>query len=346
MTRRVLMGAATATAQANIALAKYWGKADLQQNIPAVPSISLTLQGLTTKTRVRFFADRQPDLVFLDRREASPKERQRVVDMLDRVRSEVGCDLSAEVRSENRFPTAAGLASSASGFAALASASVQALGLNWSPTRLSRLARRSSASAARSLFGGFVELPTGEDDRIAARPLAPADHWDVRFVVASTALGPKAVGSTEGMERSRKTSPVYAAWLEQAPMWTRRIRNAVRARDLEELGATMERSTLLFHTCAITSVPPIYYWLPATLGVMSVVRELRERSGISAWFTMDAGPHVKVLCQAKDAPRVRRALAACPGVLDTKTTRPGDGVVSKVQTAAPKLPRARRKRVE
>ena len=318
---------ASAKACANIALAKYWGKSDVKRNVPAVPSISMTLDLLVTETRVRFDPELSADLVRLDGRRASAGEAERVVTMLNRVRREARLRSKATVASHNRFPTAAGLASSASGFAALAAAASAAAGLRLSNRKLSALARASSASAARSIFGGFVELPAGQrgDDDLAARQIAPANHWNLRFVVALTEPGKKKVGSTEGMERSRQTSPYYASWLDQAPKWSRKIKRAIKDRELDVLGAAMEQSTLAFHCCAITSDPPIFYWAPATLAALATVRGLRQR-GVSAWATMDAGPHVKALCHAADAPRVRQALDKTSGVTRTWVTKPGPGI--------------------
>lgn len=318
---------ASARACANIALAKYWGKADVKRNVPAVPSISMTLDLLVTETRVRFDPSLASDTVRLDGRRASASEAERVITMLNRVRRLARVRSKATVVSHNRFPTASGLASSASGFAALAAAASAAAGLRLSHRRLSALARASSASAARSIFGGFVELPAGKpgDDELAARQVAPPDHWNLRLVVALTEPGKKKVGSTEGMERSRRTSPYYAAWLDQAPKWSRKVKRAIKDRELDELGAAMEQSTLAFHCCAITCDPPIFYWAPATLAALATVRGLRERE-VSAWATMDAGPHVKALCHAADAPRVRQALDRTPGVTRTWVTKPGPGV--------------------
>ena len=318
---------ASAKACANIALAKYWGKADVKRNVPAVPSISMTLDQLVTETKVRFDPALESDLVRLDGRRASTDETARVVAMLDRIRRECRLRMFARVSSHNHFPTAAGLASSTSGFAALAAAASAAAGLRHNPRRLSALARASSASAARSIYGGFVELPAGGrgDADLAARPIAPPTHWNLRLIVAQTVPGPKKVGSTEGMERSRKTSPYYQTWLERAPKWCRTIKRAIKERDLEALGAAMEQSTLAFHCCAITSTPPILYWAPETLTTLATVHGLRER-GVSAWATMDAGPHVKTLCDRNDAARVRQALDRTRGVTRTWVTKPGPDV--------------------
>lgn len=322
---------ASSKACANIALAKYWGKADVKRNVPAVPSISLTLDQLVTETRVRFDVSLKADSIRLDGRRATVDEAVRVIQMLDRIRREGRLRTKARVSSHNHFPTAAGLASSASGFAALAAAASAAAGIRHNPRHLSALARASSASAARSIYGGFVELPAGKrgDSDLAARQLAPADHWNLRLVLALTEPGKKKVGSTEGMERSRKTSPYYAAWLERAPKWARTIKRAIKLRELDTLGPAMEQSTLAFHCCTISSDPPIFYWAPATLAALATVRGLRER-GVSAWATMDAGPHVKTLCHAADAPRVRQALDRTAGVTRTWVAKPGPDI--EVQT--------------
>ncbi len=318
---------AVARACSNIALSKYWGKSDIEHNLPAVPSISMTLSGLVTTTSVRFDGSLKEDQVRLDDRVASAREAVRVCELLDRVRALAQIDARAEVDTRNDFPTAAGLASSASGFAALAGAACAAAGVDYDSALLSRLARRSSASAARSVYEGFVELPAGApgDDTLAAKPLHSRTHWDVALVVAVTAQGPKAVGSTEGMERSRQTSPLYAQWVEQAPELNRQVRAGLAERDLDKLGAAMEQSTYCFHACAMSSLPSILYWQPPTLAALRVIQRLRSE-GISVWATMDAGPHVKALCVRDQAPLVEQALKEAPGVLHTMVATPGPGI--------------------
>jgi diphosphomevalonate decarboxylase len=318
---------ARATARANIALAKYWGKSDIARNLPAVPSVSLTLGELVTETVVSFERKPGDDRFALDGKPANPEQRARVVALLDRVRSKAGIAHGALVTSENRFPTAAGLASSASGFAALAAAATRAAGLDLSSSAISALARRSSASAARSVYGGFVALAAGNpgDDDLCAQPIAPAEHWDVRLVLALTEKGPKAVSSTEAMERSRKTSPYYDAWIGAAPAWSAVVTRAIEARDLESLGEAMEQSTLAFHCCAITSRPSTLYWGPGTMAALHTVASLRSK-GVPVWSTMDAGPHVKALCEAPDADRVRDALEQTPGVRQVTISTPGDEI--------------------
>jgi diphosphomevalonate decarboxylase len=334
------MTEATARARANIALAKYWGKADARRNLPAVPSLSITLDPLVTETTVALDETLAADTLELGGAPAGPGETARARRLLDAVRARLPARAGrgrlpfARVRSRNAFPTASGLASSASGFAALAGAACAAYGLRASDEALSALARASSASAARSVFGGFVTLAAGDpgapdDDprggALSATPLLPVGHWDVAIVVAVADEGPKDTGSTDGMERSRATSPYYEAWVRAAPGLYAEVEAGVRARDLERTGVAMEQSTLAMHACAMASRPGIVYLRPPTLAALETVRALR-RDGVGAYATMDAGPHVKVLCIASDITRVQAALGATPGVLRTIVARPGPGL--------------------
>jgi diphosphomevalonate decarboxylase len=337
------MSVATAVAGTNIALVKYWGKRDEALNLPATGSLSLTLDRLGTRTRVAFDGgDGAGDRVTLDGAAADPKVAARVSVFLDRVRARAGIDARATVVTDNSVPTAAGLASSASGFAALALAATRAAGLELPPGELSALARLGSGSAARSIFGGFVEMargtrPDGAD--ALAHPIEPetpergprstasaSQAWDVRLVIAITAAGQKAIGSTAAMKRTAETSPFYAAWVSGVDADLTAARAAIAGRDLAALGAVAERSALRMHATAMAADPAILYWNPATLAAIARVRALRQESPAAlAFFTIDAGPHVKVLCGAGDAERVAAALAAVPGVLRTLIAAPGPG---------------------
>ena len=321
----------TARAGANIALVKYWGKRDAALNLPAAGSLSLTLAELGSETTVRFTPDGAGpdgrDRVVLDGSAAEPRFAGRVQRFLDLVRATAGIALPAEVVTTNPVPTAAGLASSASGFAALALAASRAAGLAVPPTRLSELARRGSGSAARSIFGGFVEMAAGnlaDGSDAVAHGIADEHFWDVRLCVAVTAKGQKSIGSTAAMELTARTSPYYTAWLASVPTDLSEARSAIRARDLERLGVVAERSATRMHACGLAADPHILYWNPATVAAIATVKELRAR-GVAAYFTIDAGPHVKVLCTATDAEAVAAALVATPGVERALTLAPGPG---------------------
>jgi len=331
MTEKTLPRSVTARAGTNIALVKYWGKRDAGLNLPAAGSLSLTLADLGSETTVRFASEAGDaegrDRVIFAGAPAEEKFAARVRRFLDLVRTRAGIQLRAEVTTTNTVPTAAGLASSAAGFAALALASTRAAGLRLAPTELSELARRGSGSAARSIYGGFAEMSAGTRpdgaDAVAHALLSP-DGWDVRMCVAITAEGAKAIGSTAAMDRTALTSPYYQGWLASVPIDLAQARAALAARDLAGLGLVAERSALRMHACALAADPHILYWNPATVAAMTTVKKVRE-DGTPAYFTIDAGPHVKVLCATADAGKVEAALAATPGVMRVLVLAPGQG---------------------
>jgi diphosphomevalonate decarboxylase len=312
---------AVAIAHPNVALSKYWGKRESQGggNFPAVPSLSVTLAGLETRTRVRWSAGQTGHRVAIGGRELDAGEAGRAVALLERVRGAGGLVEYARVESRNDFPTSSGLASSASGFAALALAAVRSAGLDWDAARVSDLARSASASAARSIFGGFVELPVGE---ASACPLAPATHLPLVVLVCVTTDAAKIVGSTDGMRRTLETSPYARAWLDAAPRLHAELRAALLAGDFARVGELAEASALAMHASAIAA--GIVYWNGATVEALHAVRALRE-AGMAAYATIDAGPHVKVLVRPADALRARAAMEIVPGVLRVLEARPGEG---------------------
>ncbi|MES2639242.1 MAG: diphosphomevalonate decarboxylase [Myxococcota bacterium] len=301
------MSIATAIAHPNIALCKYWGKRDRALNLPATPSLSLTLAPYATRTTVNWGAE--ADEAWLNGQLLDGKEARRVfmnLDLLDPWRPR------CVVTSENNFPTAAGLASSSSGFAALVLAADAASGRGRPVEELAVFARRGSGSATRSLFGGWVEWPMGsraDGTDSHGIPLAPPDHWDVRMLVAVLASGPKGTTSTDGMVHTQQTSPYYPVWTECAPRDVNEARAAVRAKDIEALGTIVERSSMRMHASMMAADPPLCYWRAGTMAAIDAVKGLRAL-GVGAWYTMDAGPNVKVLCEAADAERVRAALSA------------------------------------
>lgn len=319
------MNSARAWAPVNVALVKYWGKERADENLPATGSLSLTLSELGTGTEVVFSPSLGGDSLEINGRPAPEQARRRASAVLDLVRRATGMGGFARVESRNTVPTASGLASSASAFAALVLAAWRAAGGKDDLARLAELARRGSGSAPRSLLGGFVELlPPAAAPSGWLRQLAPAEHWPLRLVVALAGSAPKRPGSREGMERSRLTSPYYGQWLATHPDDMARARRAIARRDLEQLGQVMESSCLKMHALTMTSRPPFLYWRPATVAVLHRVWEWR-RKGLEAFFTMDAGPHVKVLCQVEDAGRVAAGLSEVPGVERVLTERPGAG---------------------
>jgi diphosphomevalonate decarboxylase len=308
-----------AEACANIALAKYWGKSDKGDNLTAVPSLSLTLDALCTRTEVEFVDGAVSDVAFMQGEPVSGRSMGRVVEMLDRIRNQGHEKRRAIVKSYNNFPTAAGLASSASGFAALALAAARAADLPLSPARLSSEARKSSASAARSLYGGFAELLREADE---ATPLYPPDYWQVAMLVAVVSSGKKPIGSTGGMLHTKATSPFYQAWEASAPSVFSKVKAGVESRDFELVAESMEHSTRLMHATMITAVSPVFYLRGTTVELMHEV-EARRRNGYHVGYTMDAGPNVKVLTTFAEVEATRDFLTSFPGVERVIVCRPG-----------------------
>jgi len=316
---------AKASAHPNIALVKYWGKARLENNLPAVGSLSITLGGLTTTTSVGFDPGLEQDRFLLAGQE-NPAMARRVSRCLDRIRARLGCTVHALIESANDFPTAAGLASSASGFAALVTAVDAALGGGLDRAELAELARQCSGSAARSLFGGFVELrlTPGEPRPTETVQLLPPGAWPLHVIVAITATGPKETGSTEGMLLTGRTSPYYRAWVESSPGDLAEARAAVERRDFEALAGISEASCLKMHGLMLSARPGLLYWNGTTVTCLHRIRELR-RSGVPVFFTVDAGPQVKAVCLPEAAARVHDELAVVPGVLDILESGLGEG---------------------
>jgi diphosphomevalonate decarboxylase len=320
----------TARACANIALVKYWGKRDARLNLPAAGSLSLTLAGLVTTTQVAFDAELADDELVLDGKPAGPAELARTRAFLDLVRAAAQRTTRARVVSQNEFPTASGLASSASGYAALAVAAAGAAGLALTPRALSILARQGSGSAARSVFGGFVRMHAGraddgtdDGDDAFAEPVASPLLDRVRMVIAIVGGGaPKSHGSRDAMDHTAATSPLYRAWLELVPRDLAAAEAALAAGELAPLGAITEGNALAMHASAMAARPAVIYWQPATLAALAEVRALRA-AGLAAWATMDAGPHVKVLTSVEDALTVAAAMRGVAGVTEVSISAAG-----------------------
>ncbi len=318
------MSKTTISAPANIAFIKYWGAHDLDKALPLNSSLSMTLDNCVTLCTVETLEHEGTDEVWL----AEPgggfgsldsEFDRRVRTQLDRIRRWAGRSEAVRVATRNNFPTAGGLASSASGFAALTLATAGAFGKKASDRELSLLARRSGAGAARrSVSGGWGggTAPQGDaaagDDSSYAKPLFDADHWELRDVIAVVEIGPKTVSSLEGHRRAL-TSPYYAKRQELLPERIEKVRRAIRQRDLAALGPVLEEEAVDLHLIAMSSHPPVFYWSPGTIAVLRAVRELRQE-GLAAWATMDAGANVHVICDPDAEDDVAERLEDLPAV--------------------------------
>jgi diphosphomevalonate decarboxylase len=289
---------ATARAHANIALVKYWGKRDATLNLPAAGSLSATLAGMTTTTTVALAADAEDELsINGERLEGDALKKAKRV--LDPIRERAGLeDHGALIESRNDFPTAAGLASSASGLAALAVAAAKAAGLSQSEAQLSALARRGSGSASRSIFGGFALWRAGvraDGEDSCAEGLYGPDYWPLSVLIAVISGKKKPKSSTSGMTHTAKTSPYHQPFLHNVDRDLQDAQAALAQKDFAALGRVAERSCLRMHADMLAADPPLSYLLPESWRVISRVWQLRD-AGLQVFFTADAGPNVKVFC--------------------------------------------------
>jgi diphosphomevalonate decarboxylase len=322
--RRVAVKKATAVAYSNIAFVKYWGHADIGVHVPANPSISMNLDSLSTMTTVAFADHLVEDTLTIDGAASGSAAVRRVSAHLDRIRARAGCREHAHIASCNSFPTGAGLASSASAFAALTMAATAALGMVLSEEELSSLARLGSGSACRSIPTGFVEwMPGADAETLAARSVAPPEHWALCDCIAIVSTRHKEVGSADGHARA-PSSPLHRARVENAAVLVTTCRQAIMRRDLGTLGGAMEADAVMMHAVAMTSCPPIYYWTPDTLRIMRSVIAWRVE-GVPVYYTIDAGANVHCLCESTWQDRVLQQLRTVPGVQHVLSAGPGRG---------------------
>jgi diphosphomevalonate decarboxylase len=316
------MTTATAQASPNIAFIKYWGNRENALRLPSNSSISMNLDGLYTRTTVSFQPSLPYDELIINGHEVRGAGSDRISYILDMIRGMANIHERAEVISENNFPSGAGIASSAAAFAALALAGSKAAGLSLSEPELSRLARRGSGSAARSIPGGFVEWQagTGEEDSYAFS-IAEPDHWDLADCVAIVSASHKKTGSTEGHSIA-PTSPLQAARVADASRRLEICRRAILERDFNAFASIVELDSDMMHAVMITSTPALHYWKSASLEVMSCVRQWRAE-GIPVCYTVDAGPNVHVICPETQANLVEQKLRQIQGVQNVLLARAG-----------------------
>lgn len=353
----------TCVASPSLALTKYWGKMPGAINLPATGSVAVTLGGLVTTTTVHAEArSRTRDEVYIDGRGQSPERfapffaalrvAVRSLDGGARGASKRGAHnsqhsnaddtdypdpervhghetddlvrLSIVAESRNSFPTAAGIASSSSGFAALAGGCLALFSADSVDlTMASRLARVGSGSAARSVFGGFTLWPAGAD---CAEQIFGERHWPgLRIVVAVVSDTEKPRSSRDAMEICRATSPFFDVWTESSRVDVREARAAVASCDVDALGPVVRRSYLKMFSTMLSSNPAIVYWQPESIAILHRCEQLR-RDGIPAWETMDAGPQVKVITLAPYAEEVERAIRLCVPTVRTIVAGPGPGL--------------------
>jgi len=316
------MSEATARAHPNIAFIKYWGNSNQDLRLPANSSLSMNLAGLQSETKVRFDSELSEDQFILNDQNQSGEALKRLVTFLDIVRAKASLDDRATVASHNNFPAGAGIASSASAFAALALAGSKAAGLDLDEKALSLLARRGSGSASRSIPPGFVEFHAAEKDEDSfSISIAPPDHWALIDCIAVVSEEHKKTGSTGG-HLLADTSPFQITRVAGADERLKQCKQALLERDFEAFAEVVELDSNLMHAVMMSSQPPLLYWQPSTLDIVQHIRQWRSE-GLAACSTIDAGPNVHVICIEEDSTEVATRLEEIPGVINVLTAKPG-----------------------
>ena len=317
---------ATARAHTNIALIKYWGKRDQDLILPQTDSLSLTLDEFYTTTTVDFDDRLAADQVTIDGTVLDQQAARKVHHVLDLVRQQSGLTSPAWVTSTNHVPMAAGLASSASAFAALAGAASRAAGLDLDRRALSRLARRGSGSATRSIYGGLVEWRRGHDDATSyAQPIMEKVDFGLEMMAVMINTAKKKVSSRYGMQQSVTTSPYYQVWPAIVDHDMAAIKKAIDNRDVNAIGRIAEQNALRMHALTLSADPGFTYFTGETITAMNAIRALRDQ-GIPCYFTMDAGPNVKVIYDRQNRQPIHQALAAQFGADRLVVAKPGPGI--------------------
>lgn len=289
----------TAVAPSNIAFIKYWGKIDDELRLPANSSFSMNLDKCLTTTTVEFDEKYTHDSFEMIGEKISEKEKERTFKSVDLLRKKAKSSLFAKIVTKNSFPKSAGMASSASGFAALVVATARALNLNLSEKELSIYARIGSGSACRSIPDGYVEWKEGKtSEQSYAHSLFPTGHWNLRNVLVIVRANEKKIPTSVGMEASRETSIFYKPRIEAVKKLHKQLLDAFSRKDFRIVGEIIEKDCVYMHSVMMTTTPPLFYWTPETLTLIQKVQEWRTE-GIESYFTIDAGPNVHIICESK-----------------------------------------------
>lgn len=318
--------ASTARAHTNIALIKYWGKRDADLILPYTDSLSLTLDEFYTTTTVDFDSQLKQDHLIIDGQVISPDKSAKVARFMDLVRQMSGQKAFAKIKSINHVPMSAGLASSASAFAALAAAASRAAGLNLTPTELSRLARRGSGSATRSVFGGLVQWHRGTDDESSyAEPIMEKVDFGLEMIAIMINRQQKKVSSRGGMQASVDTSPYFEIWPKVVEQDLKAIKIAIQEHNISKIGEIAEANAMRMHALTLSAQPPFTYFEASTIKAINLINQLHQ-TGLNCYYTMDAGPNVKVIYDQKDRPQLLAALGQVFGQENLVVAQPGPGI--------------------
>lgn len=314
----------TVRAHTNIALIKYWGKKDAKLRLPLMSSLSMTLDKFYTDTSIEV-ADK--NVFYLNGKKQTDDSSKRVFTYLELLKQKFGVNDSLAVTSINHVPTAAGLASSSSAFAALASAFCAYYNINVNQKELSRLARLGSGSASRSIYGGFAIWQKGNDDGSSfAYALDEHPKMDLHLLAVELNQNKKKISSTRGMQDAQ-SSPFFEPWIARNELELKEMIGAIKSNDFSKLGSLAELNASEMHAINLTATPPFTYFEPDTIKAIKLVQNLRHR-GIECYYTIDAGPNVKVLCQLKNVKDIKEHFESCFNNVNIVDASFGPGVLS------------------
>jgi len=295
---------ASAFAPANIALCKYWGKRNEPLKLPLTGSLSVSLGDLGTRMTLRVS---DQDRLHINQIEQPPESKafSRLFSFIDLFRKPGTC---LAIESINTIPMSAGLASSASAFAATVHTLNALYDWKLNDSQRSILSRIGSGSASRSVYHGFVEWFPGEQDNgMDSYAESLNVRWpEIRVGILTLSNAEKPIGSSEGMKRTLETSVLYRSWPDQVKQDLPVIREAIYQKDFPLLGKTAEQNAMSMHATMIAAWPPILYWRPESLETLHKVHRLREK-GVDVFATMDAGPNVKILFTEESTAVVKEA---------------------------------------
>ena len=317
---------ATAKAHTNIALVKYWGKRDNQLILPWTDSLSLTLNEFYTTTTVKFDSELSQDEFTIDQMPVDEKNFMKLTHFMDIAREKIELTQFAHVDSINHVPISAGLASSSSAFAALAGAIFEASGKPYTMTDVSRLARRGSGSATRSVFGGLAQWHKGTDDNDSfASPIQEKLDFGLEMIAILLDTKKKKISSRSGMQNTVTTSPFYHEWLSVVENDMRAMKQAIADKDVHLIGKISESNAMRMHSLTLSADPHFTYFNADSLLAMQEVEKLRE-NGVECFYTMDAGPNVKVIYDRQDRDVILASLAKVFGRNQLVVSQPGPGI--------------------
>jgi diphosphomevalonate decarboxylase len=316
----------TALAPANIAFLKYWGKTNDALRLPANTSFSMNLSGATTTTTVESSDSYEKDIVEFVDDVVSSHETKRIIDHIDILRSIARSTQRVRIKTKNSFPKGTGVASSASGFAALTVAAASSLGLSLSEKELTILSRKGSGSACRSIPDGFVLWEKGTSDETSyARSIAPSTYWELRDILCIVDTSMKKISTTDG-HTTVATSPLWEKRIEQLPSVQEKMINAFMSKDFPKFGQLLEDECLNMHAVMQTQDPPLHYFTETTHSLIKTIQTWRT-DGLPVYFTIDAGPNVHVICEKENEQRIVDMVSTLSGISRVMVNAPAKGTM-------------------